>query len=235
MKQKILIIEDESKYAYILEKYFTNEGFDVHLAFDGLLGVKEFKEFNPDVIVLDIMLPGIDGYEVARRVREEKDTPIVMMSALSEEQDILKGYTLAIDDYVTKPFRIPILIAKVKNLLERRKSLSENNKKENVLTVGPITIQRDSYECTANGEEIKFTKTEFKLLDYLMSNAGKTCTREQLLLVLWGEKDIEDRIIDTYIKKIRKTLGPENATITTIFGIGYRFEKEPIKNSEEDK
>jgi len=231
-KPKILIIEDESKYAYILERYFTAEDFDVRLAFDGLQGMRAFKEFSPDIIVLDIMIPVIDGYEVARRIRAEKNTPIIMMSALSEEQDILKGYTLAIDDYVTKPFKIQILIAKVKNLLERRKSIQESNIKENELEVGKVKIERSTYECTLNGKRVKITKTEFKLLNYLMSNAGKTCTREQLLLVLWGEKDIEDRIVDTYIKNIRRILGPDNATITTVFGIGYRFEKQPVEPKE---
>ncbi|MCR5741007.1 MAG: response regulator transcription factor [Gammaproteobacteria bacterium] len=229
MKSKILIIEDESRYAYILEKYFTNDGFEVRLAFDGLAGFREFKIFDPDVIVLDIMLPKMDGYEVAKKIREDKDTPIIMVSALAEEQDILKGYTLKIDDYVTKPFRIPILIAKAKNLIERRRSIKENDER-NELQIGSVRIVRDIYECYINDELIKLTKTEFKLLEYLMLNAGKTCTREQLLIILWGDKDIEERIIDTYIKKIRKILGEENATITTIFGIGYRFEKEPKKD-----
>ena len=233
MKPKILIIEDETRYAYILEKYFLNEGFEVRLAFDGMNGVKEFKLFDPDIIVLDIMLPGMDGYEVAKKIRAEKDTPIIMMSALSEEQDILKGYTLQIDDYVTKPFRIPILIAKAKNLIERRRALREKDER-NELQIGNIKLIRDIYECYICGELAKLTKTEFKLLEYLMLNSGKTCTREQLLLVLWGEKDIEERIIDTYVKKLRKIIGPENATITTVFGIGYRFEKE-IKHSEKEE
>lgn len=232
MKPKILVIEDETRYAYILEKYFSNEGFDVRLAFDGTNGLKESKLFEPDIIVLDIMLPGMDGYEVAKRIRMEKDTPIIMMSALSEEQDILKGYNFQIDDYVTKPFRIPILIAKAKNLLERRRSFREKDER-NELQVANVKIIRNIYECYINGSLVKLTKTEFKLLEYLMLNAGKTCTREQLLVVLWGEKDIEERIIDTYVKKIRKILGPENATITTVFGIGYRFETE-IKQPKEE-
>ncbi len=232
MKPKILVIEDETRYAYILEKYFSNEGFEVRLAFDGMNGLKEFKQFDPDIIVLDIMLPGMDGYEVAKRIRIDKDTPIIMMSALSEEQDILKGYNFQIDDYVTKPFRIPILIAKAKNLLERRRSYREKDER-NELQVANVRIIRNIYECHINGELVKLTKTEFKLLEYLMLNAGKTCTREQLLIVLWGEKDIEERIIDTYVKKIRKILGPENATITTVFGIGYRFETD-IKQPKEE-
>lgn len=224
MANKILIIEDESRYAYILEKYYTNDGFEVKVAFDGLQGFNIFKEFLPDIVVLDIMLPGLDGYEVAKRIRQEHDTPIIMMSALSEEQDILKGYTLQIDDYITKPFRIPILIAKTRNLLERRKSLKERGGEE-ILQVGKIKLIRNNLECYIEDQLVKLTKTEFKLLEYLMLNAGKTCTREQLILILWGDKGIENRIIDTYVKSLRKMLG-ENATITTIFGIGYKFEKE---------
>ena len=224
MANKILIIEDESRYAYILEKYYTNDGFEVKVAFDGLQGFNIFKEFLPDIVVLDIMLPGLDGYEVAKRIRQEHDTPIIMMSALSEEQDILKGYTLQIDDYITKPFRIPILIAKTRNLLERRKSLKERGGEE-ILQVGKIKLIRNNLECYIEDQLVKLTKTEFKLLEYLMLNAGKTCTREQLILILWGDKGIENRIIDTYVKSLRKMLG-ENATITTVFGIGYKFEKE---------
>ena len=224
MANKILIIEDESRYAYILEKYYTNDGFEVKVAFDGLQGFNIFKEFLPDIVVLDIMLPGLDGYEVAKRIRQEHDTPIIMMSALSEEQDILKGYTLQIDDYITKPFRIPILIAKTRNLLERRKSLKERGGEE-ILQVGKVKLIRNNLECYIEDQLVKLTKTEFKLLEYLMLNAGKTCTREQLILILWGDKGIENRIIDTYVKSLRKMLG-ENATITTIFGIGYKFEKE---------
>ncbi len=224
MANKILIIEDESRYAYILEKYYSNDGFEVKVAFDGLQGFNIFKEFLPDIVVLDIMLPGLDGYEVARRIRQEHDTPIIMMSALSEEQDILKGYTLQIDDYITKPFRIPILLAKTRNLLERRKSLKERGGEE-ILQVGKVKLIRNNLECYIDDQLIKLTKTEFKLLEYLMLNAGKTCTREQLILILWGDKGIENRIIDTYVKSLRKMLG-DNATITTIFGIGYKFEKE---------
>jgi len=227
MKSKVLIIEDQSQYAYILEKYFERAEFEVRLAFDGNNGLKEFREWNPDVIILDIMLPGMNGYDVAKKVRQTSNVPIVMMSALSDDQDILKGYTLQIDDYVTKPFKTEILIAKVTNLLERRKSLQMENTEESI-TVGPITINSKSYELFVNGKIQSCTPREFKLLEYLMQNAGKNCTREQLLLVVWGdEKNVDARVIDTYIKRLRSLLGPDKATITTIFGIGYRFEKEP--------
>jgi len=228
MKPKILIIEDETKYAYILEKFFNANDFEVVLAFDGLNGLQEFRRFNPDIIVLDIMLPKMDGYEIAKRIRATSDVPIIMMSALSEESDILKGYNLHIDDYVTKPFRTPILIAKVKNLLERRQALidlSSNKDSKNELTIGGIKLLKDSMQCFINGEAVKLTKTEFKLLEYLMENVGKNCTREALYKSFWDGKDIDERIIDTYIKKIRKIVSTGSCEIVTAFGIGYRFEE----------
>lgn len=232
MKPKILIIEDESKYAYILERYFSQEDFEVSLAFDGLTGYDRFVSFNPDIICLDIMLPVLDGWEVARRIREKKDTPIIMMSALSEEDDILKGYSLHIDDYITKPFRIPILIAKVKSVLDRRRSLLESTVKNNEVQVGKIKIMRDAYQCFINDELVKLTKTEFKLLEYLMDNLGKNCTREALLLSFWEGKNIDERIIDTYMKKLRKIVVPGDCEIITVFGIGYRLEEKPSEGED---
>jgi len=229
MNEKILIIEDETKYAYILEKFFLANNFEVRLAFDGLKGVEEFKNFNPDLVVLDIMLPKMNGFEIAEKIREKSDCPIVMMSALSDEQDILKGYSLKIDDYVTKPFRTPILIAKVKNLLERRKAViekaRENIVENNEIKVGTIRLERDTLQCYINDELIKLTKTEFRILEYLATNVGKNCTREQIMTAFWDGKDIDARIIDTYIKKLRKIVIEGKCEIVTAFGIGYRFEE----------
>jgi len=230
MKEKILIIEDETKYAYILEKFFTANDFEVLLAFDGLNGIKMFNEHKPDLICLDIMLPKMNGWEIAERIREVSDVPIVMMSALSDESDILKGYSLKIDDYVTKPFRTPILIAKVKNLLERRKTIIEKAKETSIndekeIYVGKIKLSVNSMQCFINGEQIKLTKTEFKILEYLATNIGKNCTREQILNAFWDNKEIDGRIIDTYIKKLRKIVIEGNCEIVTAFGIGYRFEE----------
>ena len=157
MNKRILVIEDEAKYAYILEKFFKNEGFDVHLAFDGLSGIYYFEKETPDIIILDIMLPKMSGYEVAERIRKISDVPIIMMSALSEESDILRGYDLHIDDYVTKPFRTSILIAKVKNTLERREHLKEAVKKDNnenksdVITIGTMKLIKSNMQCVING------------------------------------------------------------------------------------
>ena len=232
MNKKILVIEDEAKYAYILEKFFKNEGFDVLLAFDGIAGLDKFNKEKPDIIILDIMLPKMSGYEVAERIRKVSDVPIIMMSALSEESDILRGYDLHIDDYVTKPFRTPILIAKVKNTLERREKLKESVKKDNETTgstdeliIGKIKLIKSNMQCLIDDKPVKMTKTEFKLLLCLALNAGKNCTREQLFNEIWDNKDVDGRIIDAYIKKLRKIVNEGECEIVTAFGIGYRFEE----------
>ena len=237
MEPKVLIVEDETKYAYILEKYFINAGYQVRLAGDGLSGLRAYREFSPDVVIRDIMLPQMNGYEVAKKIRENNDTPIVMMSALSEEQDILKGYTLQIDDYVTKPFKTSILIAKVTNLLERHKAIKGEKELSTNIQVGDIKIIRDTMECFVKDTEVRFTKTEYKLLDFLMVNEGKTCTRKKLIENVWEDKLTDDRIIDTYVKKIRKMLQAQNSNvlITTVFGIGYKLEVAEEQLGEENK
>ncbi len=234
MSSKILIVEDETKYAYILEKYFQNAGYEVRLADNGIKAIQEYKEFNPDVVVLDIMLPGMNGYDIAKKIRESNDIPIIMMSALSEEQDILKGYTLKIDDYVTKPFKTSILIAKATNLIERHKALKSNNGMTTTLESGDVKLYRDTMECIIKNNLVKLTRTEYKLLEFLMINEGKTCTRKKLIETVWEDKPTDERIIDTYIKKVRKTLSNSNVTITTIFGIGYKLEITEERTREEN-
>lgn len=224
MKPKILIVEDESKYAFILEKYFMAQDFTVCLSFDGLDAVEKFKSFEPDIICLDIMLPVIDGWEVARRIRERNDTPIIMMSALSEEEDILKGYSLKIDDYITKPFRIPVLIAKARSILERRKSLIKSFLNDE-LVIKNVKIRRNTLECYVNEENVKLTKTDFKILECLMDSFNRNCTRQSLLKVVWEDKDVDERIIDSYIKRIRQVIKDGGLEIITVFGIGYRLEE----------
>lgn len=226
---KILIVDDETQYAYILDKFFSASGFEVVLAFDGATALEVFKKEKPDIICLDIMMPKLNGYEVAKAIRETSNVPIIMMSALSDEQDILKGYDLKIDDYVTKPFRTPILIAKVKNLLERRYELEhvirevKNPKKE--ISIADIRLNPENLQCTISGEIVKLTKTECKLLEYLIEHAGENCTRETLYEAFWEGTDIDSRIIDTYIKKLRKLVDMGGCEIVTVFGIGYRLEE----------
>jgi len=227
---KLLIIEDEPKYSYILEKFFQAEGFEVALSFNGLEGLELFKSFNPDVIVLDIMLPKLDGYEVAKRIRTSSNVPIIMMSALSDEKDILKGYELQIDDYVTKPFRTPVLIAKVKNVLSRRETLLSDKKvNENIqgkeISTGRIRLNLVNYECYVNEKLVKLSKTEFNLLSFFIENENRNCTRELLYETLWKDSNTDIRIIDTYIKKLRNIVNEGGCEIITLFGVGYRFEK----------
>ncbi len=229
LMSKILIVDDETQYAYILDKFFSTSGFEVVLAFDGAMAIELFKKENPDIICLDIMMPKMNGYEVAKKIREISNVPIIMMSALSDEQDILKGFDLKIDDYVTKPFRTPILIAKVKAILERRyeleHGLKETKSQKKELAIAGIKLNTENLQCTINGEIVKLTKTECKLLEYLIEHAYENCTRETLYEAFWEGTDIDSRIIDTYIKKLRKLVDMGGCEIITVFGIGYRLEE----------
>ena len=230
---KILIVEDEYKYAYILEKYFLNEGFEVKVALDGMAGLNAFSSFKPDIICLDIMLPSLNGYEVAERIRKVSDCPIILMSALSEEADILKGYELKIDDYVTKPFRTKILIAKVKALLERRKALLEKNniEEKDEFILGDIRMTKELSQCFIKDENIKLTKTEFNCLLYLLEHFNENVPRNILFNKFWTAKDVDERIVDSYIKKLRKIVDKANFSIVTVFGIGYRLEDKQGKEN----
>lgn len=227
IRHKVLIIEDSAPFAQILQKYFEKDGFEATIAYDGRSGIKKFLDFKPDIICLDIMLPNMNGYAVAEKIRSYSNAPIIMMSALSQEQDILKGYNYNIDDYLTKPFNPKILTTKAKNILERYQSITDNLSKENIISVGEIEIIRDEYKTFINENEVILSKTEFSLLEYLMLNAGRNCTRELLLKSVWEktDDDMDERIVDTYIKKLRQNLKQETSYIKTIFGVGYRFEE----------
>jgi len=171
------------------------------------------------------MMPNVNGWDVAKTIRESSNVPIIMMSALSEEEDILKGYSLKVDDYITKPFNPKILIAKVRNLLERLNDPTQHIKTSGILEVTSIKMDLDTHRAYIFDEEVGLSKTEFDLLKYFLEHQGKICSRNLLLDEVWGiDVYVEDRIVDTYIKKLRKYLGPNAHFIKTVFGVGYRFE-----------
>lgn len=220
--KQILIIEDEPTINRIVTSYFTKEGFVVFSAKNGSEGLEIFDREKIDLICLDIMIPRIDGWNVAKTIRDSSDVPIIMMSALSEEEDILKGYSLQVDDYVTKPFNPKILVAKAKNLLTRTTKL---NAKQIVLSAGFIKLNAEQYRAYYKEEELNLSKTEFELLKYFMTHQGKICSRSLLLDEVWGiDVYVEERIVDTYVKKLRKHLKESEHYIQTVFGVGYRFE-----------
>lgn len=221
----ILIIEDEPTINRIVSNYFLKEKFVVLSALDGFKGLQLFSQNKVDLVCLDIMMPNVNGWDVAKTIRETSNVPIIMMSALSEEEDILKGYSLKVDDYITKPFNPKILVAKVRNLLERLQNQDFTTQTSGELTVDGIKINIDTHKVYLDNVEVELSKTEFDLLKYFMEHESKICSRNLLLDEVWGiDVYVEDRIVDTYVKKLRKYLGPRSHYIKTVFGVGYRFE-----------
>lgn len=221
----ILIIEDEPTINRIVSNYFSREKYRVLSALDGFRGLQLFSKNKVDLVCLDIMMPNINGWDVAKTIRETSNVPIIMMSALSEEEDILKGYSLKVDDYITKPFNPKILIAKVRNLLDRLANQDFSDQTSGILEIDGIKMDLDTHKSYIDNVEVDLSKTEFDLLKYFLSHEGKICSRNLLLDEVWGiDVYVEDRIVDTYVKKLRKYLGRRSHYIKTVFGVGYRFE-----------
>lgn len=221
----ILIIEDEPTINRIVSNYFMKEKFTVLSALDGFKGLQLFSHNKVDCVCLDIMMPNVNGWDVAKTIRETSNVPIIMMSALSEEEDILKGYSLKVDDYITKPFNPKILVAKVRTLLDRLKNQDFSTQTSGLLEVKGIKMNLDTHKAYIDEKEIELSKTEFDLLKYFLEHESKICSRNLLLDEVWGiDVYVEDRIVDTYVKKLRKYLGNKSHYIKTVFGVGYRFE-----------
>ncbi len=221
----ILIIEDEPTINRIVSNYFLKEKFTVLSALDGFKGLQLFSHNKVDLVCLDIMMPNVNGWDVAKTIRESSNVPIIMMSALSEEEDILKGYSLRVDDYITKPFNPKILVAKVKTLLDRLQNQDFSTQTSGILEVKGIKVNLDTHKVYLEEKQIELSKTEFDLLKYFLEHETKICSRNLLLDEVWGiDVYVEDRIVDTYVKKLRKYLGNKSHYIKTVFGVGYRFE-----------
>ena len=224
MSQKIYIVEDEPDIRETLKYNFSNEGFEVFTAPDGEEALSNIKKLLPDVLILDLMLPGVSGLDVCKSIRADddiKDMSIIMLTAKGEEIDRVIGFELGADDYVTKPFSVRELILRVKVLLKKqRESLVENK----LVTFGPIRIDLDAHELKINDKEIVLTALEFKLLQHLVKRKGRVQTREQLLGDVWGySAEVTTRTVDTHIKRLREKLGNTSDYIQTIRGVGYRF------------
>ena len=219
MPYKILIAEDESSIRRLLKKYFEQEEYIVYDAEDGKEAVEIYKNNEIDLACLDIMMPGLDGFEVAKIIRSNSNMPIILLTALDTEDNILKGYSLLIDDYITKPFNPKVLLAKVKNLLLR----STNKAIKTEYKIDKFVFNFVDEEVYMDGRILNLSNKEFSLLSFLIKNENKICSREMILDELWGQdKYVDQRIIDTYIKNIRKELG-NNKYIITVFKKGYKF------------
>ena len=224
MSHKIYIVEDEPDIRETLKYNFSSEGFKVFTAPDGEEALSNIKKVLPDVLILDLMLPGVSGLDVCKSIRADddiKDMSIIMLTAKGEEIDRVIGFELGADDYVTKPFSVRELILRVKVLLKKqRESLVENK----LVTFGPIRIDLDAHELKINDKEGVLTALEFKLLQHLVKRKGRVQTREQLLGDVWGySAEVTTRTVDTHIKILREKLGNTSEYSQTIRGVGYRF------------
>ncbi len=228
-RPKIVVIEDEPDIRELLEYNLAREGFRVHSTRDGEEGLSLVKREDPDAVLLDLMLPGLDGIEVCRKLKSDPLTraiPIVMVTAKGEESDIVLGLGIGADDYVAKPFSIKELIARVKAVLRRGALKEERTDRERIVRDG-VVIDAGCHTVRVDGKSLTFTATQFRLLHFLASHPGRVFTRDQLLSRVIGEDAlVVDRNIDVHVRAIRKKLVSYRDLIETIRGVGYRFQDE---------
>jgi DNA-binding response OmpR family regulator len=219
MRRRILLVEDDPKTRTTVALYLQREGYDVATAEDGVQALEVAAEREPHLVVLDLMLPRLDGMAVCRALRERGSAAIIMVTARSTEEDKLAGLDLGADDYVTKPFSPRELMARVRAVLRRATE-------DDVIATAGLTIDRTRREVSSGGKQIVLTPTEYRLLEALMRAAGRTFTRQELVERVLGEEyEGLDRTVDVHIMNLRRKLGESGKAIATVFGVGYRFVK----------
>ncbi len=229
-KQKILIVDDDTSISELISLYLNKECYDTKTVEDGEEALKSFDEYNPDLVLLDLMLPGIDGYQVCREIRAKSDTPVIMLSAKGEVFDKVLGLELGADDYMIKPFDSKELVARVKAVLRRyNKKSSKPDKREQVgdyVEYPDLIVNLTNYSVIYKGHTIEMPPKELELLYFLSASPNQVFTREQLLDHIWGYEYLGDtRTVDVHIKRLREKLNDnEYWSIATVWGIGYKFE-----------
>ncbi|NGS95638.1 response regulator transcription factor [Clostridium perfringens] len=220
---KILIVDDDENICEVIKMYLETTGYNVKVAHDGKAAKEEFVNFSPNLVVLDMMLPGIDGMEVLKWIRKDSNVPVIMLTAKGETFDKVLALEIGADDYVVKPFEPKELLARVKAVMRRYSGEEPDNV---VLNFPGLTIDANSYKVIYNGEEVKTPPKEFELLHYLASNKNKVFTRDQLLCEVWGyDYPGDSRTVDVHIKRLREKLnGGEDWQLETVWGVGYKFE-----------
>lgn len=220
-REKILIVEDEERMRRLLSDYLKKENYFILEAPDGKKALDILNKETIDLVILDIMLPKLDGWTVCREIRQNSSLPIIMLTARSEESDQLFGFELGADEYITKPFSPKILVAKVKAILRR----TDKHQNKNFI-FNTLKIDMEAHKVFLEEKEIELTPKEYELLFYLATNKGKALSREQILNNIWGYDYFGDlRTVDTHIKRLRIKLKENNSLIQTVRGIGYRFEE----------
>ena len=222
---KLLIVDDEARIRALIVKYAAFEGFETEEAENGMKAVEMCRNRHYDLIIMDVMMPELDGFSAVREIRRHQDVPVIMLSARGEEYDRIHGFELGIDDYVVKPFSPKELMMRVSAVLKR--SGEPEKKAEEPVCVGGITVDFTARRVLVDGKEVDLSPKEYDLLFYMIRHRGVALTREKLISDVWGYDFFgDDRTLDTHIKLLRKQLGPYADKITTLRGVGYRFEKE---------
>ena len=221
--QKILVVEDDFDIQEILLNFLQEAGYDITVANDGVEALSVFTDNKFDLILLDIMLPKIDGFGVCELIRKQSQIPIIMLTALSGEEQQIRGLDLQVDDYITKPFSMPVLVRKIAAVL--RRSNHQNDDKHCMISYQNLVLDLDSYTAVIDGNAYELTQREFEVLRELLTHQGRVLTRQNLLNKLWKYDFYGDeRVVDTHIKNLRKKLGID--FIRTIRGVGYKIDKE---------
>lgn len=227
-RQKILIVDDDNNIAELISLYLIKECFDTQIVNDGESALEAFDSYEPNLILLDLMLPGIDGYQVCREIRTKSQVPIIMLSAKGEVFDKVLGLELGADDYMEKPFDTKELVARVKAVLRRVKPVATSTVESNekCVTYPGLSINLTNYSVVCDGQNIEMPPKELELLYFLASSPNRVFTREQLLDRIWGYEYIGDtRTVDVHIKRLREKVNDHDAwKISTIWGVGYKFE-----------
>ena len=223
MSKIILIIEDEKAIQNIIKAFLEDAGYTAVLADDGLEGIEKFHKFSPDLVLLDLMLPKINGFAVCELIRKESQVPIIMLTARDDDESQMKGFDVLADDYITKPFTMPLVMRRIEAVLRRTE---HGNQAENtVIHYKDISLDADSFTVLVSGESVSLTTREFEILKLFLENQGHVFTRDNLLNTIWGYDYFGDvKIVNTHIKNIRRKLGVNY--IETIRGMGYKIEKE---------
>lgn len=219
------MVDDEAKIRLIIRKYAEFEGHEVEEAADGLQAVELCRKEDFDVILMDVMMPELDGFSACRQIRQEKDIPVIMLSARGEEYDRIHGFELGVDDYVVKPFSPKELMMRIHVVINRHKSKTESEEKRDLYEREGLRIDFTARQVTVDGKEVSMTPREYDLLFFLVRNRGIALSREKLITGVWGYDYYgDDRTLDTHIKLLRSSLGPYRKFLVTLRGVGYRFE-----------
>lgn len=218
----VLVADDEKKIRETIKDYLTAKGLSVQTAFDGMDALDKFEQEKFDLVILDVMMPRLSGFETCRKIRKISKAPVVFLTAKGQEQDFLNGYNCGGDDYIVKPFPLSVLYEKCISMIKRYKGID----RDNVLNLCGISLNLSSYKLTLDGKDTPISHKDFKILYYLMENKNIVLSRDLILTYVWGyDFDGDDRVVDTHIKRIRKLLGEKSGCIKTIVNAGYSFQE----------